>query len=253
MHSPRPLIVALATGAFALATGCRQHPPTLAADVGFLPANAATSPAQAVATVAGGGDLSPQKPAKKPQENEPQKQNQRKRTPDVVYVPTPPKVVDAMLKAAEVGKDDVLYDLGSGDGRIPITAARRWGTRGIGVEIDPQRIADARQGAKRAGVTDKVTFIEGDLFDTDLSKATVVTLYLLPSLNLRLRPKLLELEPGTRIVSHAFDMGDWAPEETIDVDGATVYRWTVPETVPAHLRATPAAAPQGGSNSSDRD
>jgi SAM-dependent methyltransferase len=150
------------------------------------------------------------------------------RTPDVVYVPTPQEIVDEMLKVASVGPKDVLYDLGSGDGRIPITAARRWGTRGVGIDIDPQRIRDARANATAAKVTDKVRFIQGDLFELDLTPATVITLYLLPELNVKLRPTLLKLKPGTRIVSHDFAMGDWKPQQTIHRDGRTVYFWTVP-------------------------
>ncbi|WP_459617931.1 SAM-dependent methyltransferase [Bordetella sp. 2513F-2] len=151
------------------------------------------------------------------------------RTPDVIFVPTPQEVVDAMLEVAKVGPDDVLYDLGSGNGIIPVTAARKFGTRGVGVDIDPQRIQEANANAKEHNVTDKVKFIQGDLFEQDLSEATVISLYLLPSLNLKLRPKLLELKPGTRIVSHAFDMGDWPPDQTLNVNGRTVYFWTVPE------------------------
>lgn len=152
------------------------------------------------------------------------------RTPDVIYVPTPPDVVDAMLELAEVKKGDVLYDLGSGDGRIPIAAARKHGVRGTGIDIDPQRIREARQNAEEAGVSDLVTFKQEDLFKTDFSDATVVTLYLLDSLNEKLRPRLLaELEPGTRIVSHSFRMGDWEPEQTVNVGPRTIYRWTVPE------------------------
>ena len=152
-------------------------------------------------------------------------------TPDVIYVPTPPEVVEAMLKVANVKKDDVLYDLGSGDGRIPITAVQKYGVRrAVGIDIDPQRIKEANDNAKAAGVTDRVTFRNEDLFQADFSEATVVTLYLLDSLNEKLRPKLLrELKPGTRIVSHAFRMGDWKPEQTLEVDGRTVYFWTVPE------------------------
>lgn len=149
--------------------------------------------------------------------------------PDVIFVPTPPEVVDAMLKVAGVGPDDVLYDLGSGDGRIPVAAATRFGTRGVGIDIDPARIAEANANAKAAQVTDTVSFIRGDLFRQDLGKATVITLYLLPSLNLRLRPALLALKPGTRIVSHAFDMGDWKPEQTLNINGRMVYFWKVPE------------------------
>jgi SAM-dependent methyltransferase len=150
------------------------------------------------------------------------------RRPDVVFVPTPDEIVDAMLTAASVGPNDVLYDLGSGDGRIPITAARRWGTRGLGIDIDPQRVEEAVANARAAGVSDKVKFIQGDLFELDLKPATVITLYLLPALNLRLRPKLLELKPGTRIVSHDFSMGDWKPDRRIDLGHKTVYFWTVP-------------------------
>ena len=157
-------------------------------------------------------------------------------TPEVPYVPTPPEVVAEMLRVAKVGKDDVLYDLGSGDGRIVITAAQQFGTRGVGVDIDPQRIQEANENAQRAGVSDRVEFRQQDLFETDLSDATVVTLYLLPEVNLRLRPKLLrELKPGTRIVSHQFDMGDWQPEQVIEIDDRRVYYWVVPETVPENL------------------
>ncbi|OKH43574.1 SAM-dependent methyltransferase [Calothrix sp. HK-06] len=161
----------------------------------------------------------------------------RERTPDVVYVPTPPEVVDKMLSMAKVGKNDILFDLGSGDGRIPITAAKRFGTRGTGIDIDPERIKEANANAKKEGVSDKVTFLQQDLFKSDFSKATVVTLYLLPELNVKLRPQLFkQLKPGTRIVSHAFDMGDWKPEQTANVNGRTVYYWTIPKEVPANLR-----------------
>jgi trans-aconitate methyltransferase len=155
------------------------------------------------------------------------------KSPEVPYVPTNEKVVEEMLKVAKVGKNDVLFDLGSGDGRIPITAAKRWGTRGFGVDIDPDRIKEARENATKAGVADKVKFMQQDLFDTDIKTATVVTLYLLPEVNMRLRPKLLaDLKPGTRVVSHNYDMGDWKPLQTITVklpDGDhTVYYWVVP-------------------------
>lgn len=151
------------------------------------------------------------------------------RTPDVIYVPTPQEVVDAMLKIAKVTKNDVIYDLGSGDGRIPITAAKVYGARAIGIDIDPVRVSEANAAAKAAGVTDKVKFLNQDLFTTDISEASVVTLYLLPALNVKLIPKLMkELRPGTRIVSHAFDMGDWKPEQTQSVDGRTIYYWTIP-------------------------
>jgi cyclopropane fatty-acyl-phospholipid synthase-like methyltransferase len=156
-------------------------------------------------------------------------QDRPSRTPDVFYVPTPPAVVNAMLEMANVTSRDVVYDLGCGDGRIPIAAAQKYGARGIGIDIDPARIAEAKENAKLAGVTDKVTFLEQDLFTSDFKDATVVTLYLLPSLNKRLMPKLqAELKPGTRIVSHAFDMGpDWPPEQKKEVEGKTIYFWTV--------------------------
>ena len=161
----------------------------------------------------------------------------QQRQPDVPYVPTPQPVVDAMLQMAQVKSNDILYDLGSGDGRIPITAAQRFKTRGIGVDINNQRIQEANANAQKAGVTDRVEFRQQDLFETDLSNATVVTLYLLPDINLKLRPKLLkELKPGTRIVSHAFDMGDWKPERVQQVNGKTIYLWVVPNQVPTNLR-----------------
>ncbi len=152
------------------------------------------------------------------------------RRPDVIYVPTPEEVVDAMLQVAKVTKNDVVYDLGTGDGRIPVTAAKKYGARGVGIDIDPQRIKDANDNVQKSGVGDKVRIIQGDLFEANISEATVVTLYLLPSLNQKLMPKLMkELKPGTRIFSHAFDMGDWKPEKELDVDGRKVYFWTIPK------------------------
>jgi len=153
------------------------------------------------------------------------------RSPDVIFVPTPQDVVDAMLKMANVKQGDIVYDLGSGDGRIPITAVQKFGaTRATGIDIDPQRIKEATENAKKAGVTDKVRFLNQDLFTSDFKEATVVTLYLLESLNEKLRPKLLaELKPGTRIVSHAFRMGDWQPEKTQTVNGSNIYFWTIPK------------------------
>lgn len=155
-----------------------------------------------------------------------------KRELDVPYVPTPEAVVDAMLSMAKVTGDDVLYDLGSGDGRIPIKAAAKFGTRGVGIDLNPVRIEEANANAKAAGVTDKVQFIEGDIFEADFSEATVVTLYLLPGVNLKLRPTIQNMKPGTRVVSHNYDMGDWAPENsrTIKVNGTDhyVYFWRVP-------------------------
>jgi ribosomal protein L11 methylase PrmA len=152
------------------------------------------------------------------------------RRPDVIYVPTPQEVVEAMLQVANVTKNDIVYDLGCGDGRIPVTAATKYGARGIGIDIDPQRIKEANENVQKNGVADKVKIMNADLFTTDISEATVVTLYLLPSLNQKLMPKLKsELKPGTRIVSHAFDMGDWKPEKELDVNGRKVYFWTIPK------------------------
>ncbi len=149
---------------------------------------------------------------------------------DVPYVPTPQSVVDKMLDIAKVTGEDYLIDLGSGDGRIPIAAAKRFGAKGMGVEIDPVRVQEAKFNAVNARVEDKVEFRKQDLFETDLSKATVLTMYLLPRINLQLRPRILnELKPGTRVVSHSFDMGDWKPDQKIKVDGRTIYLWIVPE------------------------
>lgn len=162
------------------------------------------------------------------------------REPDVVYVPTPQVVVDEMLALAKVTKDDVIYDLGSGDGRIPITAAQKFGTRGVGIDINPERIREANENAQKAGVTDRVKFLQQDLFKSDFSEATVVTLYLLPELNVKLRPQLFkQLKPGTRIVSHDFDMGDWKPDRVVQTqEGSTIYYWVIPEQIPANLRDT---------------
>lgn len=159
--------------------------------------------------------------------------SQEQKSKDVPYVSTPQIVVDKMLEVAAVTKDDVVYDLGSGDGRIVITAAKKYGVRGVGVDIDPERVKEANANAVLAGVTERVKFIEQDLFETDLKEASVVTLYLLPEVNLRLRPKLWrELKPGTRVVSHAFDMGDWKPEKTVQVEGRTIYYWVIPKEAP---------------------
>ena len=156
---------------------------------------------------------------------------------EVPYVPTPPEVVDRMLELAEISEDDVVYDLGSGDGRIVIAAARDYGARGVGIEIDAGRVAEARQNAQEAGVADLVEFRQQDLFETDLSDATAVTLYLLPSVNVELRPKLFrELPAGSPVVSHDFDMDDWEPERTVQMGSNTVYLWTIPEEIPDHLR-----------------
>ena len=150
---------------------------------------------------------------------------------DVVWVPTPPEVITIMLDLANVGPKDLVYDLGCGEGEILIAAARR-GARGVGVDLDPVRIRNARANAQKAGVADKITFYEQDFFKTDISKATVVTLYLLPELNERLRPTLLKtLRPGTPVVSHDFAMGDWQPERTVEVTLERTHRaylWRIP-------------------------
>jgi ribosomal protein L11 methylase PrmA len=150
-------------------------------------------------------------------------------TPDVIFVPTPQEVVEDMLRLADVKKGDVLYDLGSGDGRIAITAARKYGVRATGIDIDPDRVREANENARKAGVTNLVQFRQEDLFKADFRDATVITLYLLPDLNVKLRPKLWnELKPGTRIVSHQFEMGTWKPEKKLESNGRTIYFWTVP-------------------------
>lgn len=152
------------------------------------------------------------------------------RGPDVIFVPTPQDVVEDMLRLANVRKGDVLYDLGSGDGRIAITAAKKYGIKATGIDIDPERIREAKENARKAGVTDLVQFRQEDLFQANFRDATVVTLYLLPDLNVKLRPKLWnELKPGTRIVSHQFEMGAWKPEKKLESNGRTIYFWTVPE------------------------
>ena len=156
--------------------------------------------------------------------------------PDVIYVPTGQATVDAMLQLAKVTGKDVVYDLGSGDGRIPVTAARVYGARAVGIDIDPERIKESNANAASAGVTDKVKFLNQDLFAADIKEATVVTLYLLPSLNTKLLPKLnRELKPGTRVVSHSFEMRDidgyeYPPEQTVTVRNAKIFLWTIPFT-----------------------
>ena len=151
---------------------------------------------------------------------------------DVPYVPTPKETVDEMLRMAKVSGDDIVYDLGSGDGRIVIAAAKQYGARGVGIDIDPTRIAEANENAKTAGVTDRVRFIQGDLFNADIKEATAVTLYLLRSVNMKLRPKLLaDLRPGTPVVSHDFDMGEWEPDEHKLVGDDDVYLWIIPANI----------------------
>jgi cyclopropane fatty-acyl-phospholipid synthase-like methyltransferase len=149
-------------------------------------------------------------------------------TPDIHYVPTSNGVAEAMLKLAKTTASDVVYDLGSGDGRIVIAAAKKFGARGVGVELDADLIKEATKNAAKAGVADKVTFIQGDLFKTDLSDATVVTLYLSNSINTRLRGILQrQLTPGARVVSHRFTMGDWKPEAEQHLEGTSIYLWTI--------------------------
>lgn len=157
---------------------------------------------------------------------------------DVPYVPTPQNVVDAMLKVAGVNRRDFLIDLGCGDGRIPVTAAGRFGTRGFGVDLNPVRVREAKENAAKSGVTRLVDIVQGDLFETDISKATVISMYLLPSVNLKLRPFVLNLKPGTRIVSHDFDMGDWKADKIEKLDYKTVYFWVVPAKVAGSYQVT---------------
>jgi ribosomal protein L11 methylase PrmA len=149
--------------------------------------------------------------------------------PDVHWEPSPPEVVTTMLELAGVRKDDIVYDLGCGDGRIVIAAARDFGARGVGIDIDPVRIAESKENASKAGVTSRVEFREEDLFEADFHQATVVTLFLWPELNLKLRPALIrQLKPGTRILSYMHDMGDWPPEKERVVNGRHIYLWTIP-------------------------
>jgi precorrin-6B methylase 2 len=149
---------------------------------------------------------------------------------DVPFVPTPQHVVEGMLDLAGVKKGEVVYDLGCGDGRIVVTAAKKYGARAVGVDINPERIKEAQDNAQTAGVTDQVKFIQGDLFKADVKDANVVTLYLLSSVNLKIRPMLQEqLRPGSRVVSNTFDMGDWKPDKQTEVDGRRLYLWIIPK------------------------
>jgi hypothetical protein len=161
---------------------------------------------------------------------------------DVIWVPTPNSLVERMLDMAHVTPKDVLVDLGSGDGRTVIAAAKR-GVKALGIEFNPDMVALSRANAERAGVADRATFIHGDVFKEDFSQASVVTMYLLSSLNVKLRPTLLNMKPGTRVVSHAFNMGDWTPDETSTVDGYTAYLWIVPAKVAGRWQATGPAGP----------
>ena len=173
----------------------------------------------------------------------------------VPYIQSPTSVVDAMLAIAGLGPQDYVIDLGSGDGRIVIAAAKRYGARGLGIDYDSSLIAESRASAMREGVSDRVTFLHQDIFDADFSDATVVTMYLLPEINLQLRPRiLLELRPGTRVVSHDYDMGDWVPERQVLIQAprkpvgpkkeSAVYLWIVPARIAGHWRGT-LAGPQG--------
>jgi SAM-dependent methyltransferase len=149
---------------------------------------------------------------------------------DVIWVPTPQELITAMLDAAGVKADDYVIDLGSGDGRIVIAAAKR-GARAMGVEYNPDMVELSRRNAKAEGVAERATFVQADIFETDFSKASVLTMYLLPDINLKLRPKVLDLKPGTRVVSHAFDMGEWRADKSVSADGRTAYMWIVPAKV----------------------
>lgn len=156
---------------------------------------------------------------------------------EVPYIATPQVVVDAMLEMAQVGQAETVYDLGCGDGRIVISAARDRGARGIGVDIDPERIAESKENARKAGVSDRVEFIQKDLHEMDYLRADVVMLYLLPTVNMKLRPTLLkELRPGARVVSHAFDMGDWKPDAHRKVSGSDIYLWIIPASASGQWR-----------------
>jgi hypothetical protein len=150
---------------------------------------------------------------------------------DVVWIPTPDALVIKMLEAVKTTKDDVVYDLGSGDGKIPIAAAKEYGARAVGIEFNPEMAELARRNAKRAGVDNLVSIITGDIFVEDFSKATVVTMYLLPQLNLKLRATILKLKPGTRVTSHQFDMGEWEPDQQLKVETRDAYVWIVPANV----------------------
>ena len=164
-------------------------------------------------------------------------QERKLREPDVIFVPTPQNVVAAMLKLANVQRGDIVYDLGCGDGRLVITAAKEHGARAVGIDINPERIKESQENARQAGVTDRVSFRNEDLFEADIKEASVVTLYLLQSLNEKLRPKLWkELKPGTRVVSHTFDMGEWKPEKEVDIEGRKIYFWRIPANPAAPRR-----------------
>ena len=147
---------------------------------------------------------------------------------DVIWVPTPPELVDRMLQMARITPNDFVIDLGSGDGRIAIAAAKKFGARSMGVEFNPDMVALSNREAQRQGVTARVKFLKADIFETDFSQATIITMYLLPDINLKLRPRILDQKPGTRVVSHQFNMGDWQPDETVDIDNRLAHLWIVP-------------------------
>ena len=203
----------------------------------FLPACLLFGGALAVSPAAGFVAVHAHAPTTAPQPggtvSQRRKRQRRLRKPDVIFVPTPPETVDEMLRQANLKQGDVLYDLGSGDGRIPLAAARQYGVRAVGLDIDQKLVEEANETARREGLDNLVSFRLADMFKADVSEATVVTLYLSNTLNVMLRPKLLrELRPGSRIVSHDFRMGDWAPEKTVRVPWKNLYRtvyvWTVP-------------------------
>jgi SAM-dependent methyltransferase len=162
---------------------------------------------------------------------------------DVIWVPTPDEVVDRMLTMAQVKPNDIVYDLGAGDGKIAIAAAKKFGARAYGIEYNPDMARYAQTNAQRAGVAGKATIINGDIFATDFSSATVVTMYLLPSLNIKLRPTILGMRPGTRVVSHSFTMDEWSPDETSSISGRQAYFWIVPANVNGKWHVEPAGAP----------
>lgn len=158
---------------------------------------------------------------------------------DVPYVPTPAPIVEAMLKLGRIQASDFVIDLGCGDGRIVVMAAAKFGARGMGYDLNPERISEANANAKAAGVTDRVKFVEKNLFVAEVKDASLVTLYLLPDVNLQLRPRLLkELKTGSRIVSHSFDMGEWKPDEKLEINGKTLYLWEVTEQAKARFGQT---------------
>jgi SAM-dependent methyltransferase len=150
---------------------------------------------------------------------------------DVIWVPTPDEVVDRMLRMAQVGPNDLVFDLGAGDGKIAIAAAKKFGARSVGIEYNPDMARFAQGNVEKAGVTGKARIVNGDIFATDFTQATVITMYLLPALNLKLRPQILQMRPGTRVVSHSFTMDDWEPDETSSMDGRRAYFWVVPANV----------------------